>query len=145
MADAPPLPIARLLSVATRAVIDDMHAELARRGHDDLRPVFGFALNALGDGDAGLTTAALAGRLGMTKQGAAKLVAQLEAAGYAERRPDPDDARAQRVVVTTRGHDLLTQAAAVQDAMERALGAPGLREGLERLVAGREVPLRPLW
>ena len=37
-----------LLFGGFRSIIDDLHAELARRGHPDLRPAHGFALQAIG-------------------------------------------------------------------------------------------------
>ena len=45
-----------------------------------------------------------------TKQGMAKLVGGMEARGYLERRPDPDDGRAQRVLMTPRGKALMLAA-----------------------------------
>jgi len=37
------------------------------------------------------------------------LIDHLEAAGYVERRPDPNDRRAKRVVITQKGHGILAQ------------------------------------
>ena len=37
-----------LLFGGFRSIIDELHAELARRGHPDLRPAHGFALQAIG-------------------------------------------------------------------------------------------------
>jgi hypothetical protein len=37
-----------LLFAGFRSVLDDLHAELARRGHPDMRPAHGFALQAIG-------------------------------------------------------------------------------------------------
>ncbi len=55
-----------LLFGGFRSIIDELHAELARRGHPDVRPAHGFALQAIGLGGA---TAAEAGRrLGISKQ-----------------------------------------------------------------------------
>ena len=48
-----------LLFAGFRSIIDELHAELARCGHPDLRPAHGFALQAIGHGGA---TAAEAGR-----------------------------------------------------------------------------------
>ena len=41
-----------LLFAGFRSIIDELHAELARRGHPDLRPAHGFALQAIGPGGA---------------------------------------------------------------------------------------------
>jgi DNA-binding MarR family transcriptional regulator len=151
---AEPLPLARLLSAATRAAIDELHAELARQGHPGIRPAHGYALVAIGT--AGATASQLAGVLEMTKQGAAKLVAGLEGLGYVERERDTADARARRIVLTDRGRDLQRRSAAIQRATERrwarAIGveeAGALRAGLEGVLAtahGAETPpLRPVW
>ena len=39
-----------LLFGGFRSIIDELHAELARRGHPDVRPAHGFALQAIGLG-----------------------------------------------------------------------------------------------
>src|SRR5258708_19680833 len=60
-----------------RSIIDELHAELARRGHPDVRPAHGFALQAIGlDG----ATATEAGRrLGTSKQAARNTIPPLQA------------------------------------------------------------------
>ena len=143
------IPLARLLSAATRMAIEELQAELARVGFADLRPAHGYALNAIG---AGTTTARLAAELGMTKQGAAKLVDWLLRADYVERFPHADDGRARLLELTERGKALLRAAESIQARIEsRWVGAEEteLRRVLERLVAERygdgDPPLRPLW
>src|SRR6476661_6254504 len=148
------LPLGRLLSAATRAAVDELHRELARQGHAEVRPAHGYALVAVGED--GIIASRLAGRLGMTKQGAAKLVESLENLGYVERQAHLADARARRIVLTVRGRDLLRCSAAIQRATERrwatvigAEDARRLRTGLEKIVAethaGENPPLRPIW
>ena len=107
------LPIARLLSAATQLTIELLHAELADAGHPGMRPAYGYALVAVGR--AGMTTSRLAAELGMTKQGAAKLVAALERLGYLRLASDPDDARARALHLTPKARDLLHAASEVQD------------------------------
>ena len=46
-----------LLFGGFRSIIDELHAELARRGHPDLRPAHGFALQAIGPRGATATEA----------------------------------------------------------------------------------------
>jgi DNA-binding MarR family transcriptional regulator len=150
------LPIGRLLSAATRMTIQEMHSRLAERGHPGLRPAYGYALVAIGDG--GLNTAQLAGAMGMTKQGAAKLVVALEEQGYVERRAHEADGRARLLTLSARGRDLLEKSAAVQREIEDEWAAllgerpmRSLRRGLERVVeehapdARAAVALRPIW
>jgi len=108
-ADAPGYELPLLLVGAFRALIDELHAELATLGHPEARPLHGFALQAVGPD--GVTISELGRRLGVTKQAAAKTAATLEGLGYVERAPDPDDQRAWRITRTTRGDDLLERSA----------------------------------
>lgn len=93
-----------LLLAAFRGLVDEVHAELAACGEPDMRASHGFALQAIG---RGCTSVELAGRLGVSKQAAAKTVATLEERGLVERRPDPTDARARRLGLTRRGRRVL--------------------------------------
>ena len=72
--------IVRLLSMAVTVALDELHEELARRGHPNLRPVHGYALNAVSNGAD--TASTLAPVLSMTKQGAANVVQLLLEEGY---------------------------------------------------------------
>jgi DNA-binding MarR family transcriptional regulator len=150
----PPVPIARLLAAATRMTIESLHGELAGLGHGDLRPAHGYALNAVGE--QGTTTARLAADLGMTKQGAAKLVATLVRDGYLARSEHAGDARARLLTLTPRGRELLASAERIQRELEaRWAHAAGpedvaaLRRALEVVVDERfgagPPPLRPIW
>ena len=117
-----------LLFAGFRALIDDLHAELARRGHPDVRPAYGFAMQAIGA--HGATASDIGRRLGVSKQAAGKTVDRLEALGYAERVDDPADARRKLIRLTPRGVDSLTQSAEIFDQL-RASWAEKL--GAERL------------
>jgi DNA-binding MarR family transcriptional regulator len=99
-----------LLVGAFRSVIDELHRTLAESGHDEARPLHGFALQAIGAD--GSTAAELGRRLGVSKQAAAKTVASLERVGYVRREPDPGDARAVRLQRTARGEEMLALSAA---------------------------------
>jgi DNA-binding MarR family transcriptional regulator len=71
-----------------------------RRGETGLRPKHG-ALIANID-PAGTRPSILAARAGMTRPAMGELIDELEAAGYVERIPDPDDRRAKLIKPTTK-------------------------------------------
>ena len=122
--------LALLLAGAFRAVVDDLHAELAHQGHPDARPVHGFALQAIGP--SGATVSELGRRLGVSKQAAAKTADGLTRLGYVARRPDPCDGRAVQLRRTDRGEDLLARSAEifarVRAQWAAELGADRVRE-----------------
>lgn len=100
-----------LLLTGFRALIDALHERLAEQGHPGVRPVHGFALQAVGRD--GCTAVELGRRLGISKQAAAKHVAALEELGYLRREDDPADARRRTLRLTDRGVDCLARSAAV--------------------------------
>ncbi|EFL26204.1 LOW QUALITY PROTEIN: MarR family transcriptional regulator, partial [Streptomyces himastatinicus ATCC 53653] len=100
-----------LLFAGFRTLIDQLHAELARQGHPDVRPAYGFALQAIGRG--GATASELGRLLGVSKQAAGKTVDRLVALGYAERADDPADARRKVIRLTPHGVDALARSAAI--------------------------------
>lgn len=96
----PPL-IGALLRIPWEAVQRHMLERLHERGFDDLDQahlaVFQYP------GPQGARPTELATRLRMSKQALNYLLGELERLGYLERRPDPDDLRSKRVVLTRRG------------------------------------------
>src|ERR1700735_5851152 len=76
----PGFELALRLLLGFRVLIDDLHAELARQGPPDMRPMHGFVFQAIGPG--GTTAAQLARRLGVSKQAAGKTIDHLERLGY---------------------------------------------------------------
>jgi DNA-binding MarR family transcriptional regulator len=106
-----------------------VHAQLGRR-IDHLFARHGLSsaqfdvLATLGHGE-GITQQELARRLLVTKGNVCGLIDRMEAAGWVERRPDPEDRRANRIYLTDPGRSRL--AGAVPD--HRAL----VRETLGRL------------
>jgi DNA-binding MarR family transcriptional regulator len=119
-----------LLAGAFRAVIDQLHEQLAAQGHPEARPIHGFALQAIGPD--GATVSELGRRLAVTKQAAAKTAASLERLGYVVREAHPTDARAVRLQRSPRGNEFLTLSAQIFDQL-RAGWAQKL--GYERLDA----------
>ncbi|MGQ5264189.1 MarR family winged helix-turn-helix transcriptional regulator [Micromonospora sp. ZYX-F-536] len=102
-----------LLLAGFRTLIDDLHAELARQGHPELRPLHGFVLQAVGAD--GTTATELGQRLGISKQAAGKTIDRLVAVGYLSRVDDPRDARRRLVMMTPRGVDGLRRSAEIFD------------------------------
>ncbi|MFG6202477.1 MarR family winged helix-turn-helix transcriptional regulator [Nonomuraea sp. JJY05] len=117
------LPLRLLL--AFRVLIDELHAELARQGHPDIRPMHGFVMQAIGPG--GTTAVELGRTLGVSKQAAGKTIDTLERIGYVERTTDPHDTRRKIVRLTPYGMDALNRSARIFDTL-RARWAAELGE-----------------
>jgi DNA-binding MarR family transcriptional regulator len=100
-----------LLFAGFRSIIDELHAELARRGHPDMRPAHGFALQAIGLG--GATAAETGRRLGISKQAAGKTIDRLEELGYVHRSGDEADRRRKLARLTPRGIEALAMSAMI--------------------------------
>ncbi|KDN20504.1 MarR family winged helix-turn-helix transcriptional regulator [Amycolatopsis rifamycinica] len=125
MTDTPGYELPFLLFGGFRTLIDRLHAELARQGHPDIRPSYGFAMQAVGV--QGATASEIGRRLGVSKQAAGKTVERLEALGYVERADDPADARRKIVRLTAHGVDVLRKSAEIFDELRadwaRTVGA----------------------
>ena len=119
-----------LLFAGFRVLIDALHAELAAQGHPDVRPAYGFAMQAIGP--HGATASELGRRLGISKQAAGKTVDRLVSLGYAERAADCADGRRKVVRLTSRGVDALARSAVIFEDLRAqwasALGPGRLRE-----------------
>ena len=117
------------LFLAFRVLIDELHDELARQGHPDVRPMHGYVFQAIGPD--GTTAADLGRRLGVSKQAAGKTIDTMERLGYVERGADPVDARRKIVRLTDRGTDCLARSARIFDRLRadwaRTLGEDRLR------------------
>jgi DNA-binding MarR family transcriptional regulator len=107
-----------LLGGTFRTVIDDLHTELATRGHGEARPIHGFALQAIGVD--GVTISELGRRLGVSKQAAAKTANSLERLGYVSRAGDPGDARSSLLQRTPAAVELLAFSAEFFERQVRA-------------------------
>ena len=122
-----------LLLAGFRAVIDEAHAELAVRGHPELRPAHAFALQAVGT--FGATAADVGRRLGISKQAAGKTIDRLAELGYITRTEPGPDRRRKLVTLTARGTEALTLSAEaftrIRDRWTAELG-PGRVAALEK-------------
>jgi DNA-binding MarR family transcriptional regulator len=148
------VPLVRLLSMAVTVALESLHEDLARAGHPNLRPAHGYALHAVSTGVD--TASRLAPLLGMSKQGAAKLLQTLVDEDYVEVGSASGDARRKPVVLTRRGRAAVEASVAIQhDIEERWAGVVGpqkmqtLRATLRQAVLaesdGTLPPVRPAW
>ena len=133
---------------ASAQLVEGIQDGLGRRGFDDVRPAHGFAFAILAERP--LTATELAAELGVTKQAAAQLAEHLVGRGYLERRVDPHDRRAQRLVLTRRGHactHAAQEAAAETVAAWREQVPASAFAGFVRTLGGVQRPgrLRPSW
>lgn len=126
-----------------RATGTTMRRHLEDAGYGSLRPAHLAVLSRTG-GD-GMRVTEIAAEVGTSKMAVGQLVDQLEALGYVERRPDPEDGRAKRVVRTATGTAATAALAAAADGVEdrwrEVLGPKrlaALREDLLALVMAAE-------
>ena len=126
--------IGALLRVPWEAVRTRMLTRLRESGFDDFEPAH-FTVFRYPSPD-GARPSELAARLGISKQSLSYLLRELERLGYLERRPDPADLRAKRVVVTRRGKGAI--------AVIRSAVAELEQEWAEQLGARRYAQLRSL-
>ncbi|MFF9347110.1 MarR family winged helix-turn-helix transcriptional regulator [Streptomyces sp. NPDC014734] len=127
--DSPGFELPLRLFLAFRVLVDQLHDELARQGHPDVRPMHGYVFQAIGP--EGTTAADLGRRLGVSKQAAGKTIDTLERLGYVERGVDLRDARRKIVRLTDRGTDCLALSARIfdrlRDGWAETLGEDRLR------------------
>jgi DNA-binding MarR family transcriptional regulator len=106
-----------LLLAGFRAMVDAASAELALRGHPDVRASHEFAMRAILAGADSATE--LGHRLSVSKQAAGKTILVLEQRGYVARENDPADGRRKRLILTERGLDMLAHGEAIFGAIRQ--------------------------
>jgi DNA-binding MarR family transcriptional regulator len=117
-----------LLFVANRALEQRAFEAVVAAGINDITLAQARVAARIGVG--GTRVSDLAAQARVTKQSAAFLVEQLEAAGYVERVPDPSDGRARLVRLTTRAQRV---AQAADAEVHRVLAEWADHVGEERL------------
>lgn len=127
------VPLARLLAMAYRELVDGLHERLRARGYADVRPTYGYVLLAVRERPR--TGVELAELLGVTKQAAAKLIEAMEAGGYVARAPHGDDARAKLVTLTRDGRRFLGVVEAIWAELEAEWASVTSERRLETLRA----------
>ena len=122
------------------AMVEEYARWLEATDYRDIRPAHAAVLQPLWQAPAGERLTTLASRAKITKQSAGALVDALVASGYVERMPDPDDARAARIRLTSRGRryarDVRRFGRDLEDRLAARLGAnrmKSLRDTLDLL------------
>src|SRR4051794_25882128 len=110
-----------LMGLAYQSFTDLLRASLAKQGFDDLGGAYGYVFRALADEQP--SQRELAGRLGITDQGMAKILSEMVERRYVERRPDPADSRINRLRLGSRGKAALAAARRFHATFEQQLTA----------------------
>jgi DNA-binding MarR family transcriptional regulator len=113
---------------------EELFTRLAGHGHDRIRPCHRALLGYLDD--AGVRLTELADVLRQPKQYVGRLVDELEARGYVERRADPNDRRSKLILPTDRARDEQRQADRILAEIEARYAD---RIGAERYAVFREL------
>ena len=121
MPNRPAFELPLLLFAGFRSLIDQLHAELGRQGHPEMRPAYGFAMQAIGSD--GATATEIGRRLGVSKQAAGKTIDHLVDLGYAERGAHESDGRRKVVRLTERGLDALGRSAQIFEELRASWAA----------------------
>lgn len=131
-----------LLGLAYQSFVRELHADLATHGFTEIAPTVGYVLRAIADEP--INQRQLSKILGITDQGTAKIVSEMERARLVERVEDPDDARARVLTIGSRGKKLLAAARRFHARFERDLvrrfggSAAATRRVLEAIVEHAE-------
>src|SRR5450830_2171701 len=108
-----------LLNVAFGVFKRDLHRHLAGRGFDDVGSSFGYVFRLLDRAPNNLQGVAAA--LGITAQGALKIVNDMVEKGYVARRDDPHDGPMKWLELTRRAREAMAQARHFHRQYERGL------------------------
>jgi len=103
--------IGRLLAKASHAINTRLMARLAESGHPPIRPSHLAVFAGLEPGGSQITS--LAHHAGLSRQALSALVREVEALGYVQTSPDPEDRRAVRVELTDLGVSFCLSAIAI--------------------------------
>jgi len=122
--------LSRHLIGVAQALNERLVEQCAAAGHSGLKPAY-MPILAHIDVD-GARSIDVATRCGITPQAAGQMINELERLGYMKRKPDADDKRAKRLILTARGRKLGADAtrlsAAIDEQLSAAIGAQALQE-----------------
>jgi DNA-binding MarR family transcriptional regulator len=121
-----------LLNLAFGAFKDSLHEAMARDGFADLGATFGYVFRLLDEKPRNLRD--VAEQLAITPQGALKIIDEMVAKGYVERREHPEDGRIRLLALTNRGQLAIASARRHHKRFEKALAA---HIGKENVIAAR--------
>lgn len=128
-----------LLAKSSQRWNELLHERFRAAGYPEVRPAYGSLLIPLYEED-GLRQGELARRARLSKQTMTTMARALERDGLVERRPDPLDARATQLFLTSRARQFRPVAATILAELEQVaeqslqLRLPELKAALERLV-----------
>jgi DNA-binding MarR family transcriptional regulator len=135
-------PMIRLLGLAFDDFSEELHRRVDAAGYADIRPGHGCVFGTIDPEGSRLTD--LAERARMTKQSVGEATSDLEALGYLERVPDPEDGRAKIIRLTEKGREAQAVGRRLIDEVEREWAerygedrVAALREALEAISAER--------
>jgi DNA-binding MarR family transcriptional regulator len=97
--------IGSLIRATAQQAAEDRNRFFASSPYTDIQPAHAQALQPLWDYPEGARVTTLAKLARITKQSMSALVDDLAKRGYVERVPDPDDARATLVLLSTKGRE----------------------------------------
>jgi DNA-binding MarR family transcriptional regulator len=127
----PHWPLARLVAMAYRSLVDDLHRRLRDRGWSDVRPSFGFVL--LAAREQPVTSTELAALMETTKQAASRLAGDMVEAGYLVQVAGGGDARRRPLTLSGRGRRLLRDVEAIYRELEAGWAEQIGERGVERM------------
>jgi DNA-binding MarR family transcriptional regulator len=126
----PAMPLARLFTMAARALTDELHLRLRARGWPPIPVATGYVLLACRHSPT--TGNEIAALMRTSKQAASKLLEGLETSGLVVRGPDGVDARRKVVALTERGAELLLTVEQIYAELEQEwadlLGRPAVED-----------------
>lgn len=114
--------LGRLLRQASQTWATAVADHVARRGHDGFSLPRADMMARLKSSSSVRVTDIAAGT-GFTKQAVGQIVGDLEKLGYVRREPDPEDARARRLICTEAGHAFLASVDKATKAADRLLAS----------------------
>lgn len=123
-----------LLGRAYQGFVAELNAHMAAAGFDAIKAAYGYVFRILLAEEQ--TSTRLGAKLGITTQGAAKLVDEMERVGYIEKVADPADARVKVLRLAERGRNAVAEARRFHQMYEDRLAE---RLGLEEAASLRRM------